>query len=126
MEFFQEVPSADLDIIGLKNLLTINNLTGLCASISSVTSSGETTADIYCIWGAFSLKREEIRYGVRFSLLNCPHALAWTITFNDESQNIIIHCTIDKKEEDQDFVESIHEFVADWSKGIRNELRTTK
>ena len=122
MEFFQEVPSTDLDIIALKNLLTINNLTGLCASISSVTSSDDVAADIYCIWGSFSLRREEIRYGVRFSLLNCPHALAWTITFNNESQNIVIHCTIDKKEEDQDFVDSIYEFVADWSTGIRNAL----
>ena len=126
MEFFQEVPNTDLDIIALKNLLIINNLTGLCASISSVTSSNETEADIYCLWGAFSLKREEIKCGVRFSLLNCPHALAWTITFNNENQNIVIHCTTDKKQEDQDFVDSIHEFVTDWSTGIRNALRITR
>ena len=68
------------------------------------------------------MKREEIRYGVRFSLLNCPHALAWTITFDETSQNIIIHCTIDKTEQDPDFIDSIHEFVADWSNGIIEAL----
>ncbi len=118
MEFFKKVHSPDLDIIHLKNLLTINNLTNLCASINTVTAYEENEGDIYCLWGAFKVRREEIRYGVRFSLLNCPHALAWTITFNSESQNIIIHCTIDKTEQDPDFVESIHDFVEDWSDGI--------
>ncbi len=118
MEFFKEVHSSDLDIVHLKGLLTINNLTSLCASISTVTALEENEGDIYCLWGTFKVRREEIRYGVRFSLLNCPHALAWTITFNSESQNIIIHCTIDKTEQDPDFVESIHDFVEDWSDGI--------
>ena len=122
MEFFKEVHSPSLDLYNLKNLLTINNLTKLCASINNVTPHNENKADIYCIWGAFDVRREEIRYGVRFSLLNCPHALAWTITFHEETQNIVIHCTIDKKEQDPDFVDSIHEFVADWSDGIIEAL----
>ncbi len=123
MEFFKEVHSPDLDIPRLKNLLTINNLASMCASISTVTVRKENEGDIYCIWGAFNIRREEIRYGVRFSLLNCPHALAWTITFNEENQNIVIHCTIDKKEQDSDFVDSIHEFVTDWSNGIIGALQ---
>ncbi len=123
MEFFQEVHSPDFDIDYLKNLLTINSLTNLCASISNVTAHKENEADIYCIWGAFNIRREEIRYGVRFSLLNCPHALAWTITLNEANQNIIIHCTIDKTEQDPDFVDSIHDFVEDWSNGITKALQ---
>lgn len=122
MEFLQEVHSPDLDIRYLKNLLTINNLTNLCASISAMTPHKENEGDIYCIWGVFHVRREELRNGVRFSLLDCPHALAWTITFDEESQNIIIHCTIDKTETDPDFVDSIREFVTDWSIGITKAL----
>ena len=59
MEFFKEVHSPDLDIVHLKNLVTVKNLTSLCASISSVTAHKESEGDIYCIWGAFNIKREE-------------------------------------------------------------------
>ena len=123
MEFFRKVHNPDIDATLLKNLLTIESLTSLCASINTVTSNKENEGDIYCIWGAFNIRREEIRYGVRFSLLNCPHALAWTITYDTASQNIIIHCTIDKTEQDPDFVESIYVFVEDWSKGISKALQ---
>lgn len=123
MEFYKEIHNPDLDLVHLKNLLTINNLTNLCASISTVTGHGENEGGIYCIWGTFNVKRDEIRYGVRFSLLNCPHALAWTITFDELRHNIIIHCTIDKTETDSDFVESINDFVEDWSNGITEALR---
>ena len=122
MEFFKEVHSPDLKLAHLKNLLAINSLAELCVSINTVTELKENEGDIYCLWGAFKVRREEIRYGVRFSLLDCPHALAWTVTYDAKSQNIVIHCTIDKTETDPDFVESIHEFVADWSNGLAQAL----
>ena len=123
MEFFKTVHSPDFDVGNLKNLFTIDNLTNLCASISAVTSQKENSAEIFCLWGVFNLTREEIRYGIRFSLLNCPHALAWTITFHELSQDIVIHCTIDKTNIDSDFVDSIYEFIADWSKGVAKFLQ---
>lgn len=123
MEFFQEVHSPNLDVMYLKNLLIVDKLTNLCASINNVISHKENECDIYCIWGAFKVRREEIKFGVRFSLLDCPHALAWTITFNELNQNIVIHCTIDKTEQDSDFVDSIYEFIADWSYGIKEALQ---
>ncbi len=99
----------------------------MCASISDVSAHNNNEADIYCLWGAFNVRREEIRYGVRFSLLNCPHALAWTVTLDEENKTknktIIVHCTIDKTEQDSDFVESIHDFVEDWSKGMTKVLQ---
>lgn len=125
MEFFQEVHSPDVDAVYLKDLLSINNLTNLCASISTVTTNNEKEGTMCCIWGEFKVVREEIKYGVRFSLLDCPHALAWTLTYNELNQNIIIHCTIDKTEKDPDFIDSIHEFIADWSCGITNALQQT-
>ncbi len=123
MEFFREVHSPGLDLDYLKSLLSIDSLTGLCAAIDSVAAHNENEAEIYCLWGLFNIRRDVIKYGVRFSLLNCPHALAWTITFNEASQKIIIHCTIDKTEEDPDFIESIHNFLADWSNGMARALQ---
>lgn len=123
MEFFKEVHKDKLNIVDLKSLLALNNLTVLCDSISNVTALNGNEGDMYCLWGAFKVRREEIRYGVRFSLLNCPHALAWTITFDEESRDIVIHCTIDKREQEPDFIDSIHEFVEDWSSGITRALK---
>ena len=123
MEFSRELHYAGLDIPTLKGLLTINNLTSLCASISSATPSSDSEGDIYCIWGAFNVRRDEIRNGVRYALTNCPHALAWTVTYDEVRQNLIVHCTIDKMHQDPDFIESIHAFVSDWSNGMSQALQ---
>jgi len=122
MEFFQEVELANIDINNLKKLLTISSLPHFCDSIDSVLSEQSHEGEIYCVWGQFNIRREVIKYGVRFSLVNCPHALAWTITYNEQKNEIVIHCTIDKKDQDKDFVQSIHQFVTDWEKGILSQL----
>ena len=123
MEFFQEVSHPDLDIDRLKNILTISNLSVLCNSIDTVIAEKGNEGDIYCLWGQFNITREVIRYGVRFTLLNCPHALAWTITFNELSKKIVIHCTIDKKEQEEGFIDSILQFVNGWSDGLHKALQ---
>lgn len=123
MEFFREVRHAGLDVAQLKNLLTIGNLTSLCASISMASSSSESEGEIYCVWGAFNVRRDEIRHGVRYALINCPHALAWTVTYDDAQQHVIVHCTIDKADQDPEFIDSIHAFVSDWSSGMAQALR---
>lgn len=123
MEFFQEIHNDSLDNKHLKELLTINNLTILCASINTSTPLGENKGSLYCVWGEFDVNRLELRYGIRFSLLNCPHALTWSITLDDENKLIIVHCTTDKTEHDIDFVESIIEFVDDWKTGIKHALQ---
>lgn len=123
MEFSREFHCPALDIRDLKGMLTVGDLPQLCASIVSATSSGENQGDIYCVWGAFSVRRDEIRNGVRYALTECPHALAWTVTYDEACQNVIVHCTIDKTHQDPDFVESIHAFVSDWSDGMRQALQ---
>ena len=122
MEFFREVKSAITGSDDLKQALSISTLPDYCNSIETIISEENNEGEIYCLWGQFNIKRETIKYGVRFSLLNCPHALAWTITYNQVAQEIIIHCTIDKKEEDEDFVDSIHQFVSDWQIGLGEYL----
>lgn len=123
MEFFQKSPCETLDLSHLKALLTIKNMPLLCRSIDNVISEQGNEAEIYCLWGAFNVRRDEIRNGIRFSLLNCPHALAWTITLKQASQQIVIHCTIDETEQEEEFIDSIDEFVHHWSQGIAQALR---
>ena len=122
MEFFQKLAVHHINGDDLKQLLSIKNLSSLCASIDTIITEQGDEADIYCLWGEFNLRRDEIRHGVRFSLLNCPHALAWTVTLKQSSQNIIIHCTIDDNEPEPDFVESIDEFITDWTHGLAKNL----
>ncbi|MCU7834102.1 MAG: hypothetical protein KZQ83_02525 [gamma proteobacterium symbiont of Taylorina sp.] len=118
MEFFKEVESSNLDVKDLRNLLSIKNLPLLCKSINSVILDEQKKGIIYCLWGEFEVNREKLKYGIRFSLPNCPNALTWTITMDVDRANILIHCTINKSIHDTDFIESIEEFISDWSNGI--------
>jgi hypothetical protein len=124
MEFFQEVHYPGLAIPALKQWLTIRNLPNLCASISTAAPSTESEGDLYCLWGAFNVRRDEIRNGVRYALVDCPHALAWTVTLDEARGHVIIHCTIDKTHPDPEFAESIHAFVSDWADGVRGGFQT--
>lgn len=126
MEFFAEVHGPLIEVQDLSDRLTISTLPAYCASIDTVLSAqSDSEGEIYCVWGQFKVSRQRIRNGVRFSLLNCPHALAWSVTLHERPQDIVIHCTIDKKEEDNEFVESIEQFVLDWRKGLFEQLRLT-
>lgn len=120
MEFFAEVTNPGLDIEGLKQQLTIERLPSMSNSIDSVLSNEKHKGRIYCLWGEFEINREELKYGVRFTLPSCPNALACSITLDDDNDDtIIIHCSINKKQHDEDFIESIHQFVSDWAKGLQ-------
>ena len=122
MEFFEEVERQGVDIEELKDLLQISALPSHCRSIDSVISENHNVGEIYCVWGQFNISREVIRNGVRFALLDCPHAFVWTITYHEDRNMLVVHCTIDDREEDEEFVESILEFVSDWGFGLGNAL----
>ncbi|MEJ2479390.1 MAG: hypothetical protein P8Y78_04275 [Acidihalobacter sp.] len=114
---------ANAGVERLHRLLVLDQLPRLCESIDSITPTSDRAGNLYCLWGAFEVSREELRGGVRFSLLNCPHALAWTITCDASAQRLLVHCTIDKTEVDPDFAESIQHFVDDWATGLERALR---
>ncbi|PCJ88842.1 MAG: hypothetical protein COA54_01000 [Thiotrichaceae bacterium] len=114
MEFFAEIKNNKLSINNLKTRLTIEQLPILCHSIDRVILDNQINGIIYCIWGEYVINREDLEYGIRFTLPHCPNSLAWTITCNEDHGDIIIHCTISKKTHEPDFIESIRQFVADW------------
>ncbi len=119
MEFFA-LAAVPASVDDLRRRLTITDLTLWSASISAVFRDGGTEGEIYCVWGQFRVRREEIRDGVRFTLPGCPNALQWTVTTGQppEPDKVVIHLTINRAEHDPDFVESNAQFVANWRSGL--------
>lgn len=74
------------------------------------------------LWGEFHISYHKIKGGVRFALLDCPNALAWTITtgFPPERTKIVLHITINRTQKPEDFIEEIHEFMQEWAEGLSN------
>ncbi len=73
------------------------------------------------LWGEFKISYDKINGGVRFTLLDCPNALSWTITtgLSEESEKIILHCTINQSNKPDEFIEEIQEFLDEWESGIK-------
>lgn len=123
MEFFAEISSRNVTADRIYEFITIEQLPELCASINSVVSTQSPQhGEIYCVWGLFQISREKIRKGIRIALLNCPHALAWTITVHEARNMLVVHCTIDDREADDEFALSIEGFVNDWGTGLSKAL----
>lgn len=105
--------------------LTVHRLNQYCADIDKVLHiENENSANVYCIWGEFTVHRQVINGGVRFSLPDCPNALTWTITtgFEPEPKKVVIHCTINRIEHDVEFIESIKLFIQSWKVGLEKNL----
>lgn len=123
MEFFATVDiSAQPEQL---QALAVSQLPQYCSEINQVLQVyDENAADVYCLWGQFKVERQLINGGVRFSLPTCPNALAWTITTGlpPQPQQVVIHCTINRAEHDEDFVESITDFVEAWQRGLQAYL----
>ncbi|PHQ56038.1 MAG: hypothetical protein COC16_04050 [Lutibacter sp.] len=76
------------------------------------------------LWGDFNISYDSIKGGVRFTLLDCPNALTWTITtgFPPERDKIVLHCTINRTQKPTEFVEEILEFLDEWEAGLSEGL----
>lgn len=72
------------------------------------------------LWGEFQISYDKIKGGVRFTLLDCPNAFAWTITtgFSPERNKIVVHCTINRAQKNIQFIKEIQEFLDEWEQGL--------
>jgi len=123
MEFFGEA-QVDTDAERLQRRLTIASLPDWCASIPAVRAAGERQGEVETVWGVFLVTREPVRGGVRFSLPACPNAFGWTVTTDlpPREDIVVVHATINRREHDPDFIESIETFVAEWVDGLERGL----
>jgi hypothetical protein len=74
------------------------------------------------LWGEFVISYDKIKGGVRFTLLDCPNALSWTITtgFPPDRDKIVLHATINRTRKPDIFIEEIHEFLDEWEMGLKS------
>ena len=73
------------------------------------------------LWGEFLISYDKIKGGVRFTLIDCPNGLSWTITtgYPPERNKIILHSTINRTQKPDEFIEEINEFMEEWVTGIK-------
>lgn len=104
----------------LKNRLTISTLPHWCASIEKILADYKTNGEIYCVWGVFAIRREELLHGVRFTLPGCPDAMQWTVTTGHDPNPLhtVIHLTTNRAEHEAEFADTIRRFMLDWKAGL--------
>src|SRR5210317_1221101 len=116
MEFFRIIKLKTQDKT-IQDELTIENLEFISNEIFVIGDQNNNEADIGGIWGEFTLTRTLINGGLRFALVECPNALAWTITTGilPDPDAIVIHLTINRQKQKESFIEEIEEFLNDQS-----------
>jgi hypothetical protein len=122
MEFFRIVKKTTTEE-GIRKKVRLTNLEEWSSLIFNLDPPQNSESYIGGIWGEFTLSRHEIKGGLRFALIECPNALAWTITtgYPPDPNALILHLTINRLEKGQEFIEEINEVLDDMVEGL-NEL----
>lgn len=105
----------------IRENLTLEEINTFCDEIEAVEDEGEQDMVVYFShWGRFHLRRETVMGGVRFSVPDCPNALAWTITtgYPPHPEKIVIHGTINRTEHDPEFIEGVENLLAALKNGL--------
>ena len=123
MEFFNIINIQSTEG-GIQKNITFDDLEEYCASIFIIKINTNNKAVIGTFWGEFSLQRDNINGGLRFSLLECPNALVFTITtgFPPEPNKIIFHLTVNRLELNPVLIEEIKAFIDEWKVGIEENF----
>lgn len=119
MEFFRivEVQTTESEIqakLGLPQLEAYSNL------LFNLGEPQENESAIGGLWGEFTLERHPIKGGLRFSLRECPNALAWTLTtgYPPKRDALLIHLTLNRERKAAEFIEEIEEFLEDHQEAL--------
>lgn len=125
MEFFKIV-NANTTEAELRELLKLEHLENYSSELISLGLPKDHHMPIGGIWGEFNLSRQEIKGGVRFSLVECPNALAWTVTtgYLPAKDDVVIHLTINRLTKEDQFLEEIQEFLEDHAQCLEQLFKT--
>ena len=124
MEFFAiaRVPAS----VERLQQIAAGRLPQLCPSIERiVTVHDEDHVRAWTVWGEFDIRRLRINGGVRFVLMDCANALTWSLTTGHPPapDAVVIHATINRTEQDPEFVETIETFVEEWRQALEREFK---
>lgn len=114
MEFFEFAAVTTTGEVIQENI-TIKSISGYSTEIETVEDEGEQDMVIYFShWGRFHIRCETVIGGLRFSVPDCPNALAWTITtgYPPHPEKIVIHATINRTDHDPEFIEGVKNLLA--------------
>ena len=127
MEFFRTINSST-DEQTIKNTFGFKHLESMSSQLFLLELLSDSLSKIGSLWGEFTLTRQEIKGGLRFSLLECPNALAWTITtgYEPAPNSVIVHLTINRTEKDEEFLEEIEDFLDDHSSLLKDVFDSKK
>lgn len=116
MEFFRSI-QVKTEESEIQKRFDFHNLESMSNELFLLEIINKNRARIGSLWGEFTLQRTVIKGGLRFALLECPNALAWTITigYDNDEGSVMIHATINRKEKNQEFIDEIEEFLDDHS-----------
>lgn len=114
MEFFRFIEINTEESV-IQDKLTLNNFKSISNQIFILESFDDVQAKIDGLWGEFTLTRQTIKGGLRFSLIECPNALTWTITtgFDPNPDAIVLHLTINRVSHKKSFIDEINSFLDD-------------
>ncbi|MFC2110570.1 hypothetical protein ACFLSU_08390 [Bacteroidota bacterium] len=122
MEFFKKLNIKTQETL-IQNKLTLHNLESFSSDLFVIGSLNETEASVGGVWGEFTLTRHLIKGGIRFSLVECPNALTWTVTTGIIPDTLVIHLTINREQQKKYFIEEINEFLEDHSECLEQYLK---
>ncbi|MFH1215149.1 MAG: hypothetical protein V1706_01465 [Pseudomonadota bacterium] len=124
MEFFEyaDVVTTEEEI---KDKLSLDKLPDFCLDIEAVEEAETLGRVIYFRhWGRFHIRRENVMGGVRFSVPDCPNALAWTVTtgYPPHPSKIVLHATINRTEHDPEFIAATMELLSTLKTGLEKKF----
>lgn len=123
MEFFRIIDKQVSESI-LQDKIHPENLENFTESMF-ILEKGNAYFKGATLWGEFNISYDKIKGGVRYTLLDCPNALAWTITtgFPPERNKIVLHATINRSQKPAEFIEEVDEFLDEWETGLNNQFQ---
>ena len=122
MEFFRLIDKKVSQEI-IQERITPNSVSEFAETMLFI-SEAENKFQGLTLWGEFSISYNKIKGGVRFTLTDCPYAFNWTITygFRPDREKIVLHCTINRRQIKDEFLEEIQEFLDEWQEGLELNL----
>lgn len=127
MEFFEfaDVAASQEEI---RSRVSMDTLPDFCEEIEAVDAADaaeELGRVVYFRqWGRFHIRQETVMGGVRFSVPDCPNALAWTVTtgYPPHPEKIVLHATINRTEHHPEFIDATEALLAALKTGLEESL----
>ena len=124
MEFFEFADVAATQET-IRDKVSLDNLPFFCEEIEAVAETDAVGRVIYFRhWGRFHIRSEKVMGGARFSVPDCPNALAWTVTtgYPPHPEKIVLHATFNRTEHHPEFIAATKALLAALKTGIERNF----